>query len=103
MKILKDASGGMYIILEGLHPGKPELVAIGYCYNSKVTLCFVVTKNAGSTWKGFLHRIKFADLHSNTHVRLVNYPSVISEFFEVLNAVNKHNQVCQYELALEKK
>ena len=101
---LKDAPGGSHIVLETKHPdGDNELVAIGYRYNSKVTLCFVITKNAGSTGKGTPYEMKFTDSHGNIHVRLVDRPSVISEFFEVSNAVDKHNQARQHELALEKK
>ena len=44
---LKDAPGSTHIVLEGKHPEGAELVAIGYRYNSKVTLCFVITKNGG--------------------------------------------------------
>ena len=100
---LKDASGGTYIVLEDKHLEGADLVVIGYRYNSKVTLYFVITKNAGSTRKGKLYEMKFADSHSNVHMRLVDWPSVISEFFEVSNIVDKHNQACQYKLALEKK
>ena len=100
---LKEAPGGTHIVLEGTHPDGPELVAIGYRYNSKVTLCFVMTKNAGLTRKGKPYEMKFTDSHGNVHVRLVDRPSVISNFFEVSNCVDKHNQARQHELALEKK
>jgi len=100
---LKDAPGGCHIVLEGKHPNGADLVAIGYRYNSKVTLSFVISKNAGSTRKGSPYEMKFSDSHGNVHVRLVDRPSVISEFFERSNAVDKHNQARQYELGLEKK
>ena len=45
----KDASGGTSITLEDQHPEGADLVIIGYQYNSKIALCFVITKNAGST------------------------------------------------------
>ena len=89
---LKDAPGGCHIVLEGKHPNGADLVAIGYRYNSKVTLSFVISKNAGSTRKGSPYEMKFSDSHGNVHVRLVDRPSVISEFFERSNAVDKHNQ-----------
>ena len=100
---LKEAPGGTSIVLQGEHPDGPTLVAVGYRYNSKVTLCFVITKNAGSTKKGKPYEMKFADSHGNVHVRLVDRPAVISDFFEVSNTVDKHNHARQYELALEKK
>ena len=100
---LKDGPGGCHIVLEGKHPDGPELVAIGYRYNSKVTLHFVMTKNAGSTKRGSPYEMKFTDSHGNVHVRLVDRPAVISNYFESSNCVDKHNQARQYELGLEKK
>ena len=45
---LKDAPGGTSIALEGKHPEGAELIAFGHRHNSKVALCFVMTKQAGS-------------------------------------------------------
>ena len=100
---LKDAPGGCSIVLEGKHPNGSELIAMGYRYNSKVTLHFVMTKNAGSTRKGSPYEMKFTDSHGNVHVRLVDRPSVISQFFQDSNVVDSHNQARQHELGLEKK
>ena len=51
-KHLKDAPGGTHMVLKGTHPSSGhKLVAIGYRYNSKVTLSFVTTKNASLTMK----------------------------------------------------
>ena len=47
--------------------------------------------------------MKFSDTHGNVHVRLVDRPSVISDFFKVSNCVDKHNQARHHELVLEKK
>jgi len=95
--------GETHIVLEGQYPDGPTLIAIGYQYNLKVTLYFVITKNAGSTKNRKPYEMKFTDSHRNVHVRLVDYPAVILEFFEVSNTVDKYNHARQYELALEKK
>ena len=100
---LKDALGSCHIVLESKHPSGADLVAIGYRYNSKVTLLLARSKNAGSARKGSPHEMKFADACSNVHVRLVNRLSAISDFFRDSNIVDKHNQVRQHELELEKK
>ena len=100
---LKDAPGGCHVVLEGQHPNGSDLIAMGYRHNSKVTLCFVMTKNAGSARKGSPYEMKFTDSHGNVHVRLVDRPSAMSEFFEDSNLVDKHNQSRQHELGLEKK
>ena len=81
-----------YIVLEGKHPEGADLVAIGYRYNSKVTLCFIITKNTGSTRQGKPYEMKFSNMHGNIYVCLVDRPSVISDFFEVSNCIDKHNQ-----------
>ena len=100
---LKDDLGGCYIVLEGKHPSGADLVAMGYRYNSKVILLFVISKNAGSTRKESPCEMKFADAHSNVHVRLVDRLSAISNVFHDSNIVDKHNQARQHELGLEKK
>ena len=60
---LKDSPGGTHIVLEGTYPRGHALVSIGYRYNLKVTLFFVITKNAGSTSQGKLYEMKFTDSH----------------------------------------
>ena len=80
-----------------------ELVSVVYRYNSKVTLFFVSTKNAGSKNQGAPYEMKFADSYGNVHVRLVDRPNLVSPLFEASNCVDKHNQAQQHELGLEKK
>ena len=81
-EILKDTLGGTHIILEEMHLDRPELVATGYCYNSKVTLSFIITKNAGSTRKGSPYKMKFIDSYGNVNICLAYYSLVISEFLK---------------------
>ena len=46
-KIMKGWPGGSYLVLECTTPDtKVDLVAIGYKYNSRKTLCFIMSKNA---------------------------------------------------------
>ena len=101
--ILNDVLGDTHIILQGQHPEGVDLVAIGYFYSSNFTFYFVAIKNTGSIRKEKLGEKKFSDLHSNAYAQLVDRSFVISNYFEVSNCVDKHNQACQYELALEKK
>ena len=88
---LKDIPSGTSIALEGKHPEGTELVAIGYRCNLKVTLYFVITKNAGSAKAGKLHEMKFSDMHNNVHACLVDRPRIASKFFKRLNYTDKHN------------
>ena len=88
---LKGTLGECYIALEGKHLSGTDLVTIGYRCNSKVTLLFIMSKNNGSPRKGLPYKIKFTDTGSNVHVRLVDIPSVVSNFFQDSSVVDKHN------------
>jgi hypothetical protein len=46
--MLKDAPGGVWIVLQSTFQGIP-LILIGYCYSTHTTLHFVTTKDAGCT------------------------------------------------------
>ena len=70
---------------------------MSYRFNSKVTLLFAMSKNVESTRKGSSRKIKFTDSCGNAHVRLVNRPSAMSDFFENSNVVDKCNQARQHE------
>jgi hypothetical protein len=98
---LEGAPGGVWIVLESIYQGTP-LVAIGYRYSTRTTLFFVATKNAGSTRSGAPYRMKYTDDWGNIHSRDVERPAILSQFFECSNAIDKHNQARQAELALEK-
>jgi hypothetical protein len=68
-----------------------------------VQLFFVVaTKGSGTTAKGTPYEMKYTDDWGNVHVRYVDRPDIISKFFEKSNMIDKHNQVRQSELGLEK-
>jgi hypothetical protein len=64
---LKEATGGVWIILESIRDGIP-LIAIGYRYSTRTTLFFVATKNAGSTIKGEPYKMKYTDDWGNIHI-----------------------------------
>jgi len=100
---LDGAHGGKHSVMQGTYPDGLETIVVGYHYNSKVTLCFVLTKNAASTREGEPCEMKFTDDHGNVHARLFSRPALISHFFNSSNCVDKHNQARQHELGLEKK
>ena len=53
-KLKKDWPGGSYLVLSSkpIVPGDRTLIAIGYKYNARKVLYFIVTENAGSTKTG---------------------------------------------------
>jgi hypothetical protein len=69
---LKDAPGGVNIILEGTTKDEVSLVAIGYRYSRKTTLFFVLTKNAGTSQLGEPYHMKYTDSFRNVCTRYVN-------------------------------
>jgi hypothetical protein len=79
------------------------LIAIGYKYNKKRVLHFVMSENAGDTTLGEPYQMKFPDQFGNIHIREVSRPDVISRYFQDSNCVDVHNQLRQYALRLEKK
>jgi len=95
---LKDAPGGIWIVLQSTYQGIP-LVAIGYHYSTRTTLSFGATKDSGSTTKGEPYQMKYTDDWGNVHIRDVDRPDIISKFFESSNMIDKHNQARQAELA----
>jgi hypothetical protein len=99
---LKDAPGGVWVVLESTHLNVP-LVAIGYWYSTRTTLFFLATKDAGTTSKGTTYEMKYTDDWGNVNIRYVDRPEIISKFFERSNMIDRHNQVRQSELGLEKR
>ena len=101
---MKGMPGGTWIVLEGLaEQENVPLVSIGYKYNKKNVLTFVMTRGAGSTAQGKPYYAKFPDKYGNVCTREVARPDVISNYFKYSNVVDLHNQARQFELALEKK
>jgi hypothetical protein len=100
---LKDAPGGVHIVLEGTTKDEIPLVAIGYRYSRKTILFFILTKNGGSTKPGNPYHMKYTDSFGNICTRYVDRPQVISNFFAGSNVIDTHNQLRQDSLRLEKK
>lgn len=102
-KIMKKWPSGSHLVFECTAPETGvELVALGYKYNSKKVLCFVMTKNAGSTAIGDKPYVaKFADEHGNVKQRSVKRPAVLSVLFGDSDAIDSHNHCRQFRLRLE--
>ena len=99
---LKEAPGGVSVVLTGIAPNGVQLVAVGYRYSVKTTLFFVFTGNAGSTKPGDPYMMKYTDSYGNLCSREVERPAAISDFFAESNTIDRHNQSRQYDLAIEK-
>ena len=101
--LMKGFPSGSQLVFECKSPAQVNLVAIGYKYNARKVLCFVATKNAGSTRPGRPYIAKFPDEYGNVAKRMVPRPQIISTYFENSDKVDAHNHARQYQLALEKR
>jgi len=100
---LKDAPGGVHILLEGTTQDEVKLIALGYRYSRKTALHFVLTENAGNSKPGIPYQMKYTDNFGNICSRYVDRPQVVSNFFASSNTIDTHNQLRQDNLKLEKK
>ena len=59
-KLTKNCPGGSYLVLRSKHmvPRGRPLIAIGYKYNARKVLSFIVTDNEGSTKTGIPYLFK---------------------------------------------
>ena len=83
-------------------PGGRPLIAIGYKYNARKVLSFIVTVNAGSKKTGIPYLSKYPDQFTNVVIRPVARPLVMSKTFSAVNEVESYNKSRQSYLALEK-
>ena len=57
------------------------LISIGYKYNARKVIYFIVTENAGSTKTGIPYLSKYPDQFTNAAISPVARPLVMSIFF----------------------
>ena len=58
---LKDAPGGVHIVMKGTLPSGIDVVATGYKYSSKRVLFFLSTPGAGLTIPGEPYEMRYTD------------------------------------------
>ena len=99
---MKDFPGGTWIVLKGRTKKLIDLITIGYKYNKKKVLIFVLTKGAGSTKAGGTpYEARYTNAFGNVHVRYTLRPKIISCYFKYSHLVDTHNMNRQSTLALE--
>jgi hypothetical protein len=65
-------------------------------------LCFIATKNSGSTLPGEPYWAWFADDFENLLSQPVVCPEIIPTYFKNSNGVDKHNQARKFDHRLKK-
>ena len=82
-KLAKDCPGGSYLVLRSkpMLPGDRPLIAIGYKYNARKVLYFIVTDNKGITKTGITYLSKYPEQFTNVAIHPVARPLVMSNIF----------------------
>ena len=83
-------------------PGGSPIFAIGYKYNARKVLYFIVTKKAGSAKAGISYLSKYPDHFSNVATRPVSCPLFMHKLFGFVNEVGSHKKPRQFDLGQEK-
>ena len=85
--LTKDWPGGSYLVLmsKPMVPWGRPLIVIGYKYNAREFLSFIVTDNAGRTKAGLPYLSKYPDQFTNVAIRSVARLLVVSKFFGAVN------------------
>ena len=91
----------MFIIKPMVPWGRP-LIAVGYKYNVREFLSFIVTENAGITKAGLPYLSKYPDQFTNVAIQSDACLLVMSKFFGAVNEVDSHNKSRYYDLEMEK-
>jgi hypothetical protein len=92
---LKDAPGGVHILLECTTNDEAPLVALGYRYSCKTILFLVLTKNGGCSKLGDPYHMKYSDTYENICTWYVDHPQVISKYFAGSSVIDTHKWVTQ--------
>jgi hypothetical protein len=71
-EVLKEAPGGVHIVLKATTRDEVNLVAVGYCYSRMTILHFVLTENAGSTSEGDPYEMKYTNSYGNICTHFVD-------------------------------
>ena len=69
-----------------------DLISVGYKYNKKKVLTFVMTGGAGATRHSEPYEARFPDKFGNFCVRYVARPEIISNYFLYYIGFNLHNE-----------
>ena len=81
--------------------GDRPLISIGYKYNARKVIYFIVTDNTGITKTFVAYLLNYPDQFTNVSIRPVTRPLAMSKKYAV-NEVDLHNKSRQSDLALKK-
>ena len=83
-------------------PGGRPLITIGYKYNARKVLYFIVTENSGSPQASLTYLFNHPDQSTNVSISSVARPLVMYKFLGAINEVKSHKKSRQSYLDLDK-
>ena len=80
-KLTKDCPGGSYPVLKSkpMVPRDRQIISVGYKYNARKVLSFIVTEKAGITKTGIHYLSKYPDKFTNVDICPVALPLFMSK------------------------
>ena len=99
----KDWPGGSYLVLwsQPMVTRERQIIAIGYKYNKRKVIYFIVIENAGIIQEGLPYLSQYLDQFTNVAIFPVARPLVTSQLFGAVNEVDSHKSK-QSDLELDK-
>ena len=83
-------------------PGGRPPIALGYKYNARKVLYFIVTDNRGRTLAGLTCLYMYSDKFSYVSIIPVSCPLFMHKLFGFVNEVGSHKKPRQFDLGQEK-
>ncbi len=94
---------GSWIVLEHTSPSGTPMICIGYKYNRKRVLTFLMTKGCGNTTPGKGYETSYIREDGERVNKTIDRPDVISRYFQAAGLIDQHNHNRQGTLQLEDK
>ena len=97
-------TGGSHLVLriKNMVPRGKSIISIGYKYNARKILSFIVTDNTGITHAGLAYLSRYPDQFYNVSILAVVRPLVRYAFFGSVNEFDSRNISTQSDMLLEK-
>ena len=101
---MKEWTGGSHIVMNNTPrvPGDRTLMDIRYNYRYQKVLGFIDTEGYGSNEPGVPYLSRYPDNDYNVSIHPFLCPHVIGSYFSACNAIENHNSMWQYDIAIEK-
>ncbi len=94
---------GSWLVLQHTSPRGTPMICIGYKYNRKRVLTFLMTMGCGSTTSGKGYETSYTQEDNEQVNKTISHPDVITKYFNAAGVIDQHNHNRQGTLQLENK